>query len=233
MAAETERDPVPAIFLVLTFIAGEVDAISYLQFDHTFVANITGNVVFAGFTLAGVSGGSKWSSSLIALSAFFLGAAFAGRFGGAAALRRTILRAATTAQLVLIAAAWSFIAFGPPLLGNIREATVITLLALAMGTQSAAARRADALGVPTVVLTTTLTQLAYQSSFGTPQKAQLTRRRIGSVVAMFVGAAAGAACVLHLGTAGGLGLTCAMLVAAIALTFSSSGPRRTQPAAAP
>ena len=232
MAAEAERDPVPAIFLVLTFIAGEVDAISYLQFDHTFVANITGNVVFAGFTLAGVSGGSKWSSSLIALSAFFLGAAFAGRFG-AAAPRRTILRAATAAQFVLIAAAWSFIAFGPPLLGNIREATVITLLALAMGTQSAAARRADALGVPTVVLTTTLTQLAYQSSFGTPQKAQLTRRRIGSVVAMFVGAAAGAACVLHLGTAGGLGLTCAMLVAAIALTFSSSGPRRTQPAAAP
>jgi uncharacterized membrane protein YoaK (UPF0700 family) len=232
VAAETERDPVPAIFLVLTFIAGEVDAISYLQFDHTFVANITGNVVFAGFTLAGVSGGSKWSSSLIALSAFFLGAAFAGRFGRAA-LPRRILRAATAAQLVLVAAAWGFIAAGPPLLGYIREATVIALLSLAMGTQSAAARRADALGVPTVVLTTTLTQLAYQSGFGTPQKAQLTRRRIGSVVAMFVGAAAGAACVLRLGVAGGLGLTCAMLVAAIALTFSSSGTVRAPSKVAP
>lgn len=50
-------------------MTGLVDAFSYLVLGHVFVANMTGNVVFLGFALAGASG-----FSLVALGAFSLGA---------------------------------------------------------------------------------------------------------------------------------------------------------------
>jgi Protein of unknown function (DUF1275) len=37
----------------LTVVTGLVDAFSYLVLGHVFVANMTGNVVFLGFALAG------------------------------------------------------------------------------------------------------------------------------------------------------------------------------------
>ena len=57
----------------LTVVTGLVDAASYLKLGHVFVANMTGNVVFLGFALAGASGLSA-GSSLVALGAFLLGA---------------------------------------------------------------------------------------------------------------------------------------------------------------
>jgi hypothetical protein len=41
--------------MVLTFITGLVDAVSYIGFGRVFVANMTGNVVLLGFAAAGVS----------------------------------------------------------------------------------------------------------------------------------------------------------------------------------
>ena len=63
--------------LLLTLVTGLVDAVSYLTFGHVFVANMTGNVVFLGFALAGAHGLSA-SASLVALCAFFLGALLGG-----------------------------------------------------------------------------------------------------------------------------------------------------------
>ena len=45
------------LLLVLTFVTGLVDAISYLQLGHVFVANMTGNVVFLGFAIADLTCG--------------------------------------------------------------------------------------------------------------------------------------------------------------------------------
>jgi hypothetical protein len=45
--------PLPALLVLLTVVTGLVDAVSYLTFGHVFVANMTGNVVFLGFALAG------------------------------------------------------------------------------------------------------------------------------------------------------------------------------------
>ncbi|MFD7159084.1 DUF1275 family protein [Kribbella sp. NPDC059898] len=42
--------------LVLTVVTGLVEAFSYLSLGHVFVANMTGNVVFGGFAIAGVPG---------------------------------------------------------------------------------------------------------------------------------------------------------------------------------
>ncbi|MGD1014752.1 MAG: DUF1275 family protein, partial [Acidimicrobiales bacterium] len=48
--------PLPSLLVVMTVVTGLVDAFSYLVLGHVFVANMTGNVVFLGFALAGAPG---------------------------------------------------------------------------------------------------------------------------------------------------------------------------------
>jgi uncharacterized membrane protein YoaK (UPF0700 family) len=62
----------------MTATTGIVDAVSLLALGHVFTANMTGNVVFLGFALAGAQGFSIPRSSM-ALVAFLLGAAAGGR----------------------------------------------------------------------------------------------------------------------------------------------------------
>ncbi len=47
--------PLPVLLVALTVVTGLVDAFSYLSLGHVFVANMTGNVVFLGFGLAGAA----------------------------------------------------------------------------------------------------------------------------------------------------------------------------------
>ena len=57
------RDDLLAPLLVaLTVVTGLVDSFSYLVLGHVFVANMTGNVVFFAFALAGVAGFSVTAS---------------------------------------------------------------------------------------------------------------------------------------------------------------------------
>jgi uncharacterized membrane protein YoaK (UPF0700 family) len=60
--------------LILTVVTGLVDAVSYLQLGRVFVANMTGNVVFLGFAVAGAQDFSI-AASLTAVAAFLVGAA--------------------------------------------------------------------------------------------------------------------------------------------------------------
>lgn len=55
--------PLPPLMLALTVVTGLVDAFSYLVLGHVFVANMTGNVVFSGFAIAGAAGFSLAASS--------------------------------------------------------------------------------------------------------------------------------------------------------------------------
>ena len=50
--------------LALTCVTGLIDAASYLRLGHVFVANMTGNVVFLGFSLQPGSGLSAPASAL-------------------------------------------------------------------------------------------------------------------------------------------------------------------------
>jgi len=45
----------PPLLVALTVVTGLVDAFSYLVLGHVFVANMTGNVVFFAFALAGIA----------------------------------------------------------------------------------------------------------------------------------------------------------------------------------
>ena len=50
--ADPVHGPLPALMLVLTVLTGVVDAVSILSLGRVFVANMTGNVVFAAITPA-------------------------------------------------------------------------------------------------------------------------------------------------------------------------------------
>ena len=79
MTADRSHGPLPVFLVCLTVVTGLVDAFSYLSLGHVFVANMTGNVVFLGFALAGV-GEISIAASLLAVLAFALGATI--RAGG-------------------------------------------------------------------------------------------------------------------------------------------------------
>jgi len=59
----------PLLLHIATAITGLIDAISYLALGHVFTANMTGNVVFVAFAVAGVPGLS-FTRSLTALFAW-------------------------------------------------------------------------------------------------------------------------------------------------------------------
>ncbi|MFG2115781.1 YoaK family protein [Streptomyces sp. NPDC048718] len=208
--------PLPPLMLGLTVVTGLVDAVSYLALGHVFVANMTGNVVFLGFALAGAQGLSA-PASASALAAFLAGAAAGGRFGtGRPAHRGRLLAATTALQALLVAGALGVALAAHDRVGAAAQYPLIVLLGLAMGLQNAVVRR---LGVPdltTTVLTMTLTGLAADSA-AAAGAAPRPGRRILSVLAMFLGALVGTA-LLRTGIPLALGVTLALLVtAAVAL----------------
>src|ERR1700730_18466598 len=66
------------LLLLMTIVTGAVDAVSILRLGRVFVANMTGNVVFAGLAAVGAPGFAL-GSSLVALAGFLIGAAIGGR----------------------------------------------------------------------------------------------------------------------------------------------------------
>ncbi|MFJ8543624.1 YoaK family protein [Streptomyces sp. NPDC093586] len=227
---DDRHGPLPPLMLVLTVVTGLIDAVSYLALGRVFVANMTGNVVFLGFALAGAPGLSV-PASLVSMLSFLVGALAGGRSGVRFAEHRGRLLAATTAvQAVLVAGTVvaAFLAHGE-VTGPVRY-TLIVLLGIAMGVQNAVARR---LGVPdltTTVLTLTLTGLAADSSpagGATPRPG----RRVLSVLAMFTGALAGALLLRHAELPYVLGLALLLLAVTSAVThrLSASAPAWTRP----
>src|SRR3989442_14418068 len=75
-AARSIQHPLARALLVLTFTTGIVDAVSYLGLGRVFTANMTGNIVFLGFGIAG-SGGLPLPAPLV-----FLGSLLPGAGGG-------------------------------------------------------------------------------------------------------------------------------------------------------
>lgn len=207
--------PLVPMMVALTLLTGLVDAVSYLRLGHVFVANMTGNVVFLGFALAGASGLSA-TASLVALASFLLGA-FAGGWLGArtAAHRGRLLRAATIAQAALIMIALLVAVFANEPFGRDVRYALIVVLALAMGVQNAAALRLAVPELTTTVLTRTLTGLASQAAVVGGPGAHAGRRGI-AILAMLIGATAGGLLTLHVSIAATLALALA-LGAALAL----------------
>ncbi|WP_037681756.1 YoaK family protein [Streptomyces griseus] len=193
---EDPHGPLPPLLLALTVVTGLVDAVSYLALGHVFVANMTGNVVFLGFALAGAPGLSA-SASIVAMAAFLTGALAGGRFGTRfAGHRGRLLAAATGLQAVLFAVTVAVVLIAHGEVTTRVQYALIVVLALAMGLQNAVARRLRVPDLTTTVLTLTLTGLA-ADSLPAGGAAPRPGRRVLSVVAMFLGALVGAALFLH------------------------------------
>jgi len=156
--ADRQHGPLPLLLVCLTVVTGLVDAFSYLRLGHVFVANMTGNVVFLGFALAGV-GEISIVASLLAIVAFALGAALGGRWAAGRGLHRGHLLAAATAVQAGAVLVASVIASTAGVDGPTVRLTLIGLLALAMGGQNAVVRRLAVPDLTTTVLTLTVTGL--------------------------------------------------------------------------
>jgi uncharacterized membrane protein YoaK (UPF0700 family) len=223
--------PLPPLMLLLTLVTGFVDAYSYLSLGHVFVANMTGNVVFSGFAIAGTPGFSL-VASLTALAAFAVGALLGGRVSRVGAAHRgRMLSTAVVIEGAIMLAAYLVGQLGPSPDGNaaIRYA-LIALLGLAMGTQNAAARALAVPDLTTTVLTLTITGTSADSKAAGGPGGKAGRRLL-SIAAMFLGALGGALLIEH-GRAA-LSLLCAVVLlvvaAAAAWRTRTSGEEWTRP----
>ena len=185
------RHPLAGALLVLTFTTGLVDAVSFLGLGRVFTANMTGNIVFLGFGIAG-SAGLPVVAPLISLGSFLLGA------GGGGVLAKRIgerhvehLARALAIEVSVLAVAAALAAAVDPRPNAASGDIVIALLAFAMGVRNATVRRIGVPDLTTTVLTMTLTGLAADSPpAGGSGKG--SARRTAAVAAMFGGALAGA-----------------------------------------
>ncbi|MFC9293866.1 YoaK family protein [Streptomyces sp. NPDC057011] len=197
------------LLLVLTFTSGLVDAVSFLSLGRVFVANMTGNVAFLGFALAGFAELSA-PASATALGSFVAGAVAAGRWPRAAR------EGGLLARLVAVQAALVGSALMCLVTGGGRYAVLVPL-AVGMGLQNGVARRLAVPDLTTTVVTRTLTGLA------AARRAPEAVRRAASVGLVLLGAYTGG--LLHGGPGPGWALgVVLLLLAGVALAAMRVDP---------
>jgi uncharacterized membrane protein YoaK (UPF0700 family) len=182
----------PSILLVLTVTTGIVDAVSVLGFGHIFTANMTGNVVFLGFALAGMPDFSI-ERSATALLAFLCGALLGGRMANQMASKpaaRWVALALSVESTLLFCAGLTMLLSRSKQIESSALLVAISFTAIAMGFKNATVRKLAVTDLTTTVLTLTLTGIAADSSLagGTNPRWQ---RRLGSILTMFGGAIVG------------------------------------------
>jgi uncharacterized membrane protein YoaK (UPF0700 family) len=235
--------PLPELLLSLTLVTGIVDAVSILALGRVFVANMTGNVVFAGFAIAGAPGFSL-SASAFALAGFLIGAALGGRLTSWVGHDRALhVRAATGAELGLVIGALAIAAIsGDPVashgtlnlttlhltaghagagsapvayFGTAVTDALALLLAIAMGVQNSAARKLAVPDLTTTVLTMTLTGIGADYRSGRRGNFTLARRLL-AVAVMLGGGILGAWLVLRVSATAALAVAAGVLLVATA-----------------
>ena len=206
------------LMLALTFSTGVVDAVGYLGLDRVFTGNMTGNVVILGMALAGADD-LPIVGPVIALLLFMLGALVAGRTLRPVAAgwsgRSTVLFALV--GVVILLAAVPMLVLDDP--AEPIKLAVTGALGLAMGLQAGAARHIGVKDVTTVVVTSTIVGLAFDSKFG-GASGQQWKRRLGAVVLIGLGALVGA---LLLNVHIGLGMAVAAVITLVVAVLGHIG----------
>jgi len=210
------------LMLALTFSTGVIDAVGYLGLDRVFTGNMTGNVVILGMALTGADD-LPVVGPIIALVLFMLGALIAGRVLKPVAAgwsHRSTILFALVGVVILAAAVPLFVIESPeePL-----KFAVTGALGLAMGLQAGAARHIGVKDVTTVVVTSTLVGLAFDSKFG-GASGQQWKRRAGAVLLIGLGALAGG---LLLNVHIGLGMAVAAVITLVCALLGHIGRPRT------
>lgn len=214
--ASTRRRMLLPTLLLMTVATGLIDAVSYLALGSVFTANMTGNVVLIGFAVGGVPGFSI-SRTLVAVVAFALGGALAGRLSRHWRRHPFVwMRRATAIEiglLGLVTVASLGLTTGVQVDDEPQRYAVIALLALSMGMRNATVRRLGFSDVPTTVLTSTISDLAADSRLGGGERRR-QGRRVLAILAMGIGAAIGAVLVREVDPRAALLAAIALLLAA-------------------
>ena len=206
------------LMLALTFSTGVIDAVGYLGLDKVFTGNMTGNVVILGMALAGADG-LPIVGPIIALLAFMAGAAISGRVlkgrpAGWSGLNTALF--GVVGVILLVAAIVALLVDPRPEWLNY---TVTGFLGLAMGVQAGAARHIGVADVTTVVVTSTIVGLAFDSVFGGGGNKNWARRLL-AVALIATGALVGALLLnLHIG----LGMLLSALVTLVVALLGHLG----------
>ena len=186
------------LMLALTFSTGVIDAVGYLGLDRVFTGNMTGNVVILGMALTGADG-LPIVGPIIALVLFLV------------------------VGVLLIASATVMLVVADPV--EPLKLAVTGALGLAMGMQAGAARQIGVKDVTTVVVTSTMVGLAFDSVFAARTKGHPWPRRVLAIALIGAGAAVGALLLqVHIGL--GMGVAAVItLVAALLGHLGRPGPR--------
>jgi uncharacterized membrane protein YoaK (UPF0700 family) len=194
--------------LLLTASTGVIDADSYLALDHVFTGNMTGNVLFIGFAIAGVKS-IPFVNNSIALLGFVAGSIIGGRIVGRGhpkTLPRVSAWTLLGGGLVALGLATTWTIFG-----HLPQAVLLVLtflLASVMGSQVSSVKPIGNSDVTTIVVTNTLANLARDSRLA-GGKHENWAPRLLAVLAMGVGAGIGAL-IIHFAS-GSLALYSAMV----------------------
>ncbi|MGP3684202.1 YoaK family protein [Streptomyces sp. IBSNAI002] len=217
------RPSLTGLLIVLTWVTGLVEAVSLLALGPVFTAMQTGNVLFLAFGLAGAANLPALSSAL-SLAAFAVGVVCGARMESATearGLRWVEFGLSAEAALVVAAAAVGWHVeprVGHPAAGHL---LVTGLLATAMGIRTVTSMRLNVPGVPTTLVTRSMTALigssalGHDNAFGYGTGAWL--RRALAVLAMFTGGLTGALLVRAGWTVGEVLLPAAAVVVAVAV----------------
>jgi uncharacterized membrane protein YoaK (UPF0700 family) len=220
--ARTARfGPLPPLLIAMTLVTGLVDAVSYLTLGHVFVANMTGNVVFLGFAVAGAHGFSI-AASLVALVCFGVGSVIGGRIVARYGHHRgRHLAIATAAESVFLAAAVLLALWSSNTPQHGFRYGLIIVLSVATGIQNSSIRKLAVPDLTTTVLTMTVTGIGADSALGGGRGSK-SGRRLVAVAAMLIGALMGALLVLHVGIVVPLAIAL-VVIALVALTSYEAG----------
>lgn len=180
-----------AALLLLTFATGLVDAVSVLILGHVFVANMTGNVIFLGFWFVPHSG-VDLTAAVVAFAGFLAGTVLSGRFARhLAAETRLWLTVALGVEAVLLLTLSILAGAGGLDYNDNGKLILIAGLAMAFGSQNAAARQFGVQELSTTVLTSTIVGIGVDSRLagGTGDREKL---RYTVIFTMLGGAVIGA-----------------------------------------
>jgi uncharacterized membrane protein YoaK (UPF0700 family) len=161
IAIAGDREGWTSPILLLTWVAGTVDAIGYLALGHVFTANMTGNAVLLGLAFGQAQFAAAFRA-LVAVGGFILGvtigALLAHRSGTDLDQRRAFIGPVIVEALILTIFA---LLLHLPMIPRNQDTLyiLIGLSAIAMGIQSAAVRRLNLPGIATTVLTGTIISL--------------------------------------------------------------------------
>jgi len=172
------------------FAAGAVDIISFAKLGGVFASAMTGNLAFLGLYIARFAFASAIGSAL-ALLGFVAGAAL-GHLLTRGKNRAASLQTLLTIETALLTAAvilWLPIHHAN---GSLTTDALIALLSISMGLQSIVGKKINLSNIPTVVFTSTLTNLVIGiTDTIVNKKSELpadTKRQIKSFLLYFAGA---------------------------------------------